>query len=205
MPSTREQKKEETRSRILAAAHELFHTHGFDEITLEDVFGASAVSKRTFFRYFPDKESLVFPNRDKRHERFLEILSTAPMHEAPFDTFRRITGMFADEYGTHRAQLLAVQALIVSSTSLRAREAAIDREWELAIAELFRRRLPPGPASELRAAVLAGAMMGTVRATMRHWYATGGVDDLNRLGQEALDSLEAGFGVETLMQCATGS
>lgn len=197
---TREQKKAETRSRILAAAHELFHIHGFDAITLEDVFGAASVSKRTFFRYFPDKESLVFPNRDKRRERFLEILGQSPTHETPFDTFRRITSMFAQEYEAHREQLLAAQALIASSTSLQAREAVIDREWEAAIVALFVRRLPPGKASERRAAVLSGAIMGTVRATMRYWYATGGEDDLDHLGQEALDALEAGFGVEDLVE-----
>ena len=203
--TSREEKKAATRARILATAHELFHDHGFDSTTLEDVFDAAGVSKRTFFRYFPDKESLVFPNREQRHSRFVEILSSTPDDEAPFDTFRRITGIFADEYTAHREQLLAAQKLILDSKALQAREAVIDREWELDIAELFRRRLPPGLASERRAAVLAGAMMGTVRATMRHWYATGGVDDLNLLGQQALDALEAGFGVEVATACERAS
>lgn len=194
----RDEQKAATRARILAAAHELFHEHGFDSTTVEDVLDAAGVSKRTFFRYFPDKESLVFPNRGLRHGRFVEILAAVPDDEAPFDTFRRLTAMFAREYAAHREQLLAAQQLIGASTALQAREAVIDREWEQDIAELFRRRLPPGAASERRAAVLAGAMMGTVRATMRHWYATGGVDDLNELGQAALDALEAGFGVDPI-------
>jgi AcrR family transcriptional regulator len=192
---TREQKKAETRTRILSCAHELFHEHGFDSTTLEDICAAGSVSKRTFFRYFPDKESLVFPNREKRRERFVEILSAAPPDESPFDTFRRITRMFSVEYSENSAQLLAAQNLIQSSSALLAREAAIDREWEQDIAAVFVNQLPPGSASERRAEVLAGAMMGTVRATMRHWYSTGGVEDLDRLGHEALDSLEAGFGI----------
>lgn len=194
--NAREQKKAETRARILACAHELFSEHGFDATTLEDICAAVSVSKRTFFRYFPDKESLVFPNRDKRRERFVELLAAAPDCEAPFDTFRRVTRLFAAEYVDNREQLLAAQTLIASSTALLAREAAIDREWEQDIAALFMNRIPPGAASQRRAEILAGAMMGTVRATMRHWYAMGGGDDLERLGHEALDALEAGFGVD---------
>ncbi|PRP90432.1 Bacterial regulatory protein, tetR family [Enhygromyxa salina] len=192
----RDRKKAETRARILACAHELFHEHGFDSTTVEDICAAVSVSKRTFFRYFPDKDSLVFPNREMRRERFVEILRSAPPEEAPFDTFRRVTRLFAVEYSENRDQLLAAQTLIVSSPTLLAAEAAIDREWERDIADMFIARLPPGSASERRAEVLAGAMIGTVRATMRHWYATGGVDDLDKLGQEALDSLEGGFGVD---------
>ena len=195
--NAREQKKAETRARILACAHELFHVHGFDATTLEDIYAATSVSKRTFFRYFPDKESLVFPNRESRRDRFVELLASAPADEAPFDTFRRITRLFAAEYTAHRDQLLAAQTLIVSSNALLAREAAIDREWEHDIAELFVRRMArDDAASRWRAMVLAGAMMGTVRATMRHWYTTGGAGDLEQLGHEALDALEAGFGVE---------
>lgn len=195
-PNTRDQKKAQTRARILACAHELFHEHDFDSTTVDDICDAVDMSKRTFFRYFKDKESLVFPNRELRRARFVDILQAAPPDERPFDTFRRVTSLFAVEYVENRDQLLAAQSLISSSSALQAREALIDREWEEEIAELFLRRLPPGPASARKAAVLAGAMMGTVRATMRHWYATGGVEDLDALGQEALDSLEAGFEVE---------
>jgi hypothetical protein len=50
-----------------------------------------------------------------------------------------------------------------------------------------------GHASELRARVLAGAAIGVIRATMRHWFTTDGREDLARLGDEALDCLDRGF------------
>src|SRR5690606_9780707 len=52
----REQKKIETRERILHVAHVLFHARGFEATTLEDICAEVPISKRTFFRYFPDKE-----------------------------------------------------------------------------------------------------------------------------------------------------
>lgn len=195
-PSLREQKKAETRSRILRVAHALFHEKGFEATTIDEICTEVPISKRTFFRYFPDKEALVFPNRDMRLDRFTELLAATPGCEQPFDTFRRVTCLFAAEYMDNREQLLAQQALIGSSPTLLAREREIDHDWERAIADAFARRFPPGPASRRRAEVLAGAMIGVVRATMRHWFARGCVDDLERLGHEALDSLEGGFKVD---------
>ena len=87
------------------------------------------------------------------------------------------------------------QHLIQSSPTLRAREAEIDRDWERAVAEAFLRRSPPSRESELWSAVIAGAVMGVVRATMQQWFAQGCVEDLGALGQTAIDFLERGFPV----------
>jgi AcrR family transcriptional regulator len=192
----REQKKAETRTAILQVAHDLFHERGFEPTKIEDICAALPISKRTFFRYFPDKEALVFPNRDMRLERFERLLTSAPKSEQPFDTFRRVTRLFAAEYMGNREQLLAQHALISTAPSLLAREREIDHDWERVIADAFARRLPRGLASRRRAEVLAGAMIGVVRATMRHWFGRGCVDDLEQLGHEALDSLERGFSVD---------
>lgn len=195
-PNLREQKKAETRANILRIAQAMFHEQGFEATTIDDICAAVPISKRTFFRYFSDKEALVFPNRDMRLDRFVELLDASAGKEQPFDVFRRVTRLFAAEYMAHREQLLAQQTLIVQTPTLLAREREIDHDWEQAIAEAFARRFPPGPASRRRADVLAGAMIGVVRATMRHWFSSGCVDDLDQLGQEALDSLERGFSVD---------
>jgi AcrR family transcriptional regulator len=192
----REQKKAETRARILRVAHTRFHKLGFEATTIDDICAAIPISKRTFFRYFPDKEALVFPNRDIRLERFTELLASTPGSEQPFDTFRRVTHLFAAEYMDNSEQLFTQQALIASSPTLLAREREIDHDWEQAIADAFARRFPPGLASRRRAEALAGAMIGVVRATMRHWFGRKCVDDLEQLGHEALDSLERGFRLE---------
>jgi len=195
-PSIRARKKAATYARILQIAHEMFFTRGYSAATLEDICAAVPISKRTLFRYFADKEALVFPNRDKRLGRFASLLEAADPSEPPFDMFRRVTGIFAAEYMKNRGQLLAQQKLIAESPELLAREREIDRDWEREIAKAFVLRLPARPSSERRATVLAGAMIGTVRATMRHWFARGGVDDLEALGHEALYFLERGFAVD---------
>jgi AcrR family transcriptional regulator len=192
----RERKKDATRRALLEIGNRLFHRKGFEATTIDEICEAAGISRRTFFRYFPSKEALVFPHRAERLERFVAFLVSAPPDERPIATLRRTAAIFAREYAEHRVQLVAQQKLIHTSPALLAREREIDRDWEMAMSRAFRERAGPGHASELRARVLAGAAIGVIRATMRHWFATDGKEDLARLGEEALACLDRGFSLE---------
>ncbi|HTA66447.1 MAG TPA: TetR family transcriptional regulator [Xanthomonadaceae bacterium] len=189
----RERKKDATRHALLAAANKRFHQNGYETTTIDEVCQDVGVSRRTFFRYFPDKESLAFPHRRERLERFVELLGSAPASEGPVAGLRRISQMFAKEYMQNRDRLVAQQRLVQAAPALLARENEIDRDWENGMSLAFRARAGGGPEGELRARVLAGAAIGVIRATMRHWFASDGKDDLAQLGDEALDYLERGW------------
>jgi AcrR family transcriptional regulator len=189
----RARKKDATRRALLGAGHRRFHKQGFEATTIDEVAADVGISRRTFFRYFPDKESLAFPHRNERLSRFLELLHEAPAAETPFASLRRIARIFAKEYMRNRDSLVAQQRLVQTAPALLAREAEIDRDWETGMAQAFRERYGADPDAELRARVLAGAAIGVIRATMRYWFASGGTADLARLGDEALDRLERGF------------
>jgi AcrR family transcriptional regulator len=191
--SLREQKKLEARNKTLEVAQRLFHEKGFDDTTIEEICAESMISKRTFFRYFRDKESLLFPNREERLETFKMFLATNDEADNPFDVLRVATEVFSDNYAEAAPKILAQQEIIQSSPALRAREREIDRDWEREIAAAFSRRSKETRQNELWSAVVAGAVMGVVRATMRQWYAHGATEDLGELGQAAIDCLERGF------------
>lgn len=193
----RERKKAETRATVLRVAHSFFEENGYSATTVEEICAEAVISKRTFFRYFPDKESLVFPNREERLANFVSFLEAGASSEEPFTTLRRATRLFGLEHGEHRAPLLARQRLVMSSPNLLAREAEIDRDWERAIARIFAVRLASVDDSELWSRVLAGAIIGVVRATMTFWFEGECKDDLVRLGLHAIDFLERGFPVVT--------
>ncbi|MBP6078539.1 MAG: TetR family transcriptional regulator [Xanthomonadales bacterium] len=185
----RERKKDATRRALVRAANLRFRNVGFAATTLDEICADAEVSRRTFFRYFDNKEALAFPHRAERLERFTALLDAAPPGESPIASLRRIAQLFAGEHTTNREQLLAQQRVIASSAALIAVENEIDRDWEDAMYRCFVRRLGGGDAAELRARVLAGACIGVIRATMRHWFQSGGRADLGQLGLQALDAL----------------
>lgn len=57
----REQHRQDTRRRIVAAARELFQSPGFAATTMETVAERAGVSRATLFNYFPSKQSLLLP------------------------------------------------------------------------------------------------------------------------------------------------
>lgn len=190
-PSLRERKKAQTR--VLQLSHEMFARQGYEATTVEEVCEGAMISKRTFFRYFPDKESLVFPNRRVRLERFLSFLEDSPAGEVPFVTLKRATQQYGEDYMEHREALMTRQALVASSPELVSRELEIDGDWESAIASIFLAWAPDDEVARRRMHLLAGAMIGVIRATMRYWFATGGKHDLIELGLDAIACLEDGF------------
>ena len=193
MPPLRERKKDATRRALVKFGNRRFHRDGFEATTIDDICADAGVSRRTFFRYFANKEALAFPHRGERLERFLELLEHAPAGESPLDGLRRIAQIFAREYAANRDQLIAQQGLIERTPSLTAREHEIDRDWELAMETAFLQRFADGPDAGLRARMMAGAAIGLIRATMRHWFAMNGRADLGELGNHALDALQDGF------------
>jgi AcrR family transcriptional regulator len=57
--SRREQKKRETKKRLLLAAWDHFRAKGFDETTVEEITETAQVAKGTFFNYFSSKEEVL--------------------------------------------------------------------------------------------------------------------------------------------------
>jgi TetR/AcrR family transcriptional regulator, cholesterol catabolism regulator len=49
----------ETRDRILTAALEMFMRHGIKSVTMDDIAKHLAMSKKTIYQYFRDKDEVV--------------------------------------------------------------------------------------------------------------------------------------------------
>lgn len=58
--SLRTRKQQQAREAIVEAAHELFAKHGFDKVTVADIAARAEVGRATFFRYFRDKQEVIF-------------------------------------------------------------------------------------------------------------------------------------------------
>lgn len=88
IPSRRERKKQETRQRLMEAALRLFHEHGYDATTVEQIAEAADVAKGTFFNYFETKEMLLPALFEWRMQELAAAL--LPEHGAPESPVARI-------------------------------------------------------------------------------------------------------------------
>lgn len=70
----REQKRRDTRRRMLDAARRLFEEHGYDETTVEMIAADAGVSARTFHRYFDTKDGVVAEAGTGIVRRAIELL-----------------------------------------------------------------------------------------------------------------------------------
>src|SRR5262245_60403879 len=84
----REHKKARTRDELVQAALGLFSKKGFDATTVEDIAAAAHVSPRTFFRYFANKEEVLFHRKDEDLARLQAALGSRPPEETPLQAMR---------------------------------------------------------------------------------------------------------------------
>jgi AcrR family transcriptional regulator len=185
----RVRKKIRIRERLVRVSMELFSRKGFEATTVEEIARAAGVSRRTFFRYFPAKELLVFSHQDFYFAQFRRMLDEKRSGETPFDAVRRALLSLACEFMKSRADHLQQQRIIQRSAVLIARGDAFDDEWEALIAARLGAQATD-PAARRRARYLAGAFLGISRTTLKEWYADDCRSDLVKMGKEAFTLIE---------------
>lgn len=195
MMTLRARKKAQTQDALVEAAYALFSKHGYESVTVEQIAEKANISRRTFFRYFACKEAVVFPKNDERLDRFVELLQRKP-NETPAAAVGRAFLEIGAHFMEHREEMVAQNELVRSSPGLLAYERELDQAWESAIAKTLLDSERSARAHR-RASILAGAVMGAVRAILREWYAKGGRADLVRIGQEGLSLLEEGLQISS--------
>src|SRR6185436_19584699 len=94
----RERKKARTRGALQEAAMDRFARQGFDGTTVEEIAEACEVSPRTFFRYFPTKEDVLFADGEVRRERLLAVIAESPIEEPAFVALRAAMRTLTDDY-----------------------------------------------------------------------------------------------------------
>ncbi|HJN74893.1 MAG TPA: TetR family transcriptional regulator [Myxococcota bacterium] len=177
---TRANKKVQTRDALVNAATTLFTARGYDAVTVEDVAAGGGVSRRTLFRYFPTKDSLVFHRQDQDLAAFRAALARGE----GMPTVRAALLCMADLYTKSPRYHLAQHRIVRRCPTLTAREVELDRCWEEAIAAALSDRSPR------QARFHAGALIGLTRAVLREWLEGDCDDDLLELSETALTLID---------------
>lgn len=154
--SLRARKRARTRATIAQTALELFSERGYDRVTLAEVARAADVGERTVFRYFRDKEELMFAEDDAVREVLQGALANRPIDEPPAVSLVEALVALAPRWQERLDEGRTRQRVIAGTASLQARERGKHNIYEQALAaQLIARGLEPEPARLLARAGIA--------------------------------------------------
>ena len=175
-----------TRTAIVDAALELFREQGFTETTVDAIAERADVGRRTFFRYFPAKESVLFHDIDAQIQTTLDSLAARPADEPPFTALvtvlRDSAGRFSAD--TEKRQLLAKVAHECDNLLVHHRAVIMRRLEDTITAEVARRA--GVPAEDLATGAAVAAILAAYGSAIRRWILNGAEEPLQPLVETAL-------------------
>ncbi|MEY2399930.1 MAG: hypothetical protein QOJ08_41 [Ilumatobacteraceae bacterium] len=105
----RQRKKDSSRRAIEDAAWELFAEQGYEETSINDIAERANVAPRTFFRYFPTKEAVMYPQFDELLQSVREEFRTRPGDEpvltSLFESMKVLSGSLEGEASRTRQRM----------------------------------------------------------------------------------------------------
>ncbi len=167
-PGRRERRAIETRRNILDTARTLFESVGYAETTVERIADAADVAPRTFFRYFPTKESLLFSDFDEVRRAMLETLESRPLDERPLRSLTVALSQMAEAIEQRRDELVWGFRLCAAQHVEGAYERTMLKEQtNTRVAEFLADRLEVDVEVDPRPMAWAGAIMAVFSASLK--------------------------------------
>ncbi|WMX44375.1 TetR/AcrR family transcriptional regulator [Streptomyces roseicoloratus] len=169
--------KPSMRDSLVAAAFELFLERGYEQTTVDDIVRTAGVGRRSFFRYFPSKEDVVFPDHEQSLADMTEFLAASADADDPLvrvcDATRLVMRMYAENptFSVQRYRLTR------EVTGLRTYELSVVWRYEKIIGDYLRTRFADRRDGTLRANVVAAAVVAAHNHALRHWLRSGGEGD----------------------------
>jgi TetR/AcrR family transcriptional regulator, regulator of mycofactocin system len=180
-----------SRRQLELIALRLFTTQGFDETPIEQIAAEAGVSRRTFFRYFSSKASVLWGDFDTEVEVIRAALLAVPAGTPMMDAIRQAV-VAANHYRAEDIpELRARMNLIISVPALQSSAAVHYDAWEQAISDFVAARIGQ-PADSLYPLAVGRATLAACRAAYDRWCACADAD-LTVYLDAALCALSAGF------------
>ncbi len=175
-----------TRARLVEAAFTLFEEKGFHATTVEDIAGRAGTGRTTFFRHFPAKEDVVFPDHDRLLDQVDARLATAKPATREL-ALREAAQLVLDHYLAEGETARARYRLTRSEPALRDRESASVQRYLRLFRSHVREWLAGDPDGDLRAELQAAAVITAHNHVLRLWL-RGEIDDSAQAFDSALSS-----------------
>lgn len=177
-------------------ALELFTKQGFDDTTVEEIAARAGVSRRTFFRYFDSKASVLWHEFDSEVEALRAAFTAAPADLPMMDAIRQVVVGVNHYRAEDVPELRARMHLIGSVPALHASAAPHYDAWERAVSDFAGSRLGQPP-DALHPLAIGRTTLAACRAAFDRWVALGDAD-LTVYLDASLRALAAGFSEHAL-------
>jgi AcrR family transcriptional regulator len=186
----RDRKRERTREQLIAAAYELFAERGYDAVTVGEIAERAWVSERTFFRYFPAKDDVLWPDSAAQLAGFGATIVARPASERPLEAVRNAMLELGRALGMDPGPALLRARIVAETPALQARDLLEYSRWEVAVRDAIRERTGArdGDLAPAMAAAVAG---GALRVAFDAWVADGATGDLTAMIEGAFTAVEA--------------
>ncbi len=179
------------RDSLIAAAIQLFLERGYEQTTIDDIVALAGVGRRSFFRYFPSKEDVVFPDHEQCLQDMTAFLEASEDGDDPVarvcDAARLVLRMYA-ENPTFSVQRYRLTKKV---PGLRTYELSVVRSYERTLADYLRGRFAARRDGALRADVVAAAVVAAHNHALRTWLRADGQGDATAEMDRALDYVAA--------------
>ena len=189
----RERKKRETRRAINGAALDLVEEKGFGAVTTEEIAARAGVSARTFFNYFPSKETAVIGTTADELEAYAAQLEEVRDGESSIDALRRILAGMLAPASIDRGLRVRRRRILLGEPALAPALVGNNIRIENALTAALERRLGLAAGSSLEPRITVAVAIAAVRACIEHQQ-HGGSGDLDSNIDPAVARLAAGLG-----------
>ena len=169
---------DETRSRILDAAADVFADKGYHDARMDEIVAASQTSKGGVYHHFPSKTYIFFALIDKFTKLLEDRLKVAiEKEEHGLQRVDAAIKICMHTFGQHRtlAKIALVQAVGLGETFEEKRRAINDRFAGI-IQKYLEQAIADGSIPEIDTEVAARAWMGALNEVVLRWVYTGSPD-----------------------------
>lgn len=180
-----------TRAAIVDAALTLFGEQGFTETTVDAIAEQANVARRTFFRYFPAKEAVLFHDVDEQILSVIEALAARPEDGPPYEVLLAVLRETAGRFGAAdvgRRRLMARVARECERAAAHHR-AVIMGQLEDAVTAEIARRCSVEP-DDLATAAAVAAILAAWGLALRRWILRNGDEPLGPMVDTALKAAQ---------------
>ncbi|VVE70834.1 TetR family transcriptional regulator [Pandoraea anapnoica] len=157
----RSRKRLATRQGISNAATRLFHEHGFDHVTVDQIAAAADVGRMTVFNYFPRKEDMFFDRDEEGRDALRQAIHERDAGVSPVEALRRLAHRLVAQnspFVNFSAQSQGFIRTIEGSETLKARARAIRDELADVVAQALAETVDR-PTPDVDAQLAAGLLL----------------------------------------------